>query len=130
MDVIVNSTQEELEHPGAIIIDYHKCMRWAKEVMTRPDYTMEPEVIPLATLVFDDIEVKEDTWQTMGDGVLHMLARIDMTLTLRTGHSLVWKNPETSIYPKYHANIVDLMIEMDMFSKKTGGLNVSNSDMS
>ena len=119
MQVIVNSTHEDLKHPGKLIIDFPFCLDWFENSMSSDFYQLEPDTIALARIVFDDVDIKEDNWETLGNGIVSMIARIDLTLKMQLLDmpAPVWRYPESGIYPKYVVNIPDLMMEIGFFGK-------------
>jgi len=117
MQIVINSTYEEIKYSDAIVLDYMRCMDWFQRAMLESDYELFDDTIKLAKIVFDDIDINDNNWRTLGNGVSHLLARLELTRTLRDDHSLVWRLPESGIYPKYQANIAELMMVMGMFDK-------------
>ena len=118
MQIVVNSTNEELEHPDAVILDYQRCMDWFEQAMAHEEYELYDVTLDFAKVVFDDIDINDDNWRTMGNGVSHLLSRIELTLALTEepdAKKVVWRLPESGIYPKYQANIVQLMMAMGFF---------------
>jgi hypothetical protein len=118
MQIVVNSTNEELEHPDAVILDYQRCMDWFDRAMNNNEYELYDDTLDFAKVVFDDIDINKDNWRTMGNGVSHVLSRIELTLALTeepNPKKVVWRLPESGIFPKYHGNIVHLMIAMGFF---------------
>ena len=85
--------------------------------MLMSDYELFDDTLDLAKIVFDDIDINDNNWRTLGNGVSHLLARLELTRTLRDNHSIVWRLPESGIYPKYQANIAELMLTMGMFDQ-------------
>ena len=118
MKIVVNNTSEEIKYGDAIILDYMRCMDWFQRAMLMSDYELFDDTLDLAKIVFDDIDINDNNWRTLGNGVSHLLARIELTRTLRDDHSLVWRLPESGIYPKYAANIPELMLAMGMFNQQ------------
>lgn len=117
MKIVVNNTSEEIKYNDEIVLDYMRCMDWFQRAMLESDYELYDDTIDLAKIVFDDIDINDNNWRTLGNGVSHLLARLELTHTLRDNHPLVWRLPESGIYPKYHGNIVELMITMGMFNQ-------------
>ena len=124
MKIVVNNTSEEIKYGDAIILDYMRCMDWFQRAMLMSDYELFDDTLDLAKIVFDDIDINDYNWRTLGNGVSHLLARLELTRTLRDNHSIVWRLPESGIYPKYQANIPELMLAMGMFDQlNTKGLS-------
>ena len=117
MKIVYNSTIEEIKYNDAIVLDYMRCMDWFQRAMLMSDYELFDNTLELAEIVFDDIDINDNNWRTLGNGVSHLLARIELTRTLRDDHSLVWRLPESGIYPKYQANSAELMLTMGMFDQ-------------
>ena len=117
MKIVYNSTSEEIKYNDAIVLDYMRCMDWFQRAMLMSDYELFDNTLELAEIVFDDIDINDNNWRTLGNGVSHLLARLELTRTLRDNHSIVWRLPESGIYPKYQANIAELMLTMGMFDQ-------------
>ena len=117
MKIVVNNTSEEIKYGDAIILDYTRCMDWFQRAMLMSDYELYDDTLELAEIVFDDIDINDNNWRTLGNGIAHLLARLELTRTLRDDHSIVWRLPESGIYPKYQANIAELMLTMGMFDQ-------------
>tara|TARA_R110000824_G_scaffold101279_3_gene240627 strand:- start:328 stop:699 length:372 start_codon:yes stop_codon:yes gene_type:complete len=123
MDIIVNTTSEEVKHPkDYFILDYSTCMTWFDNVMMNSSYILSQDTLRLAKIVFDDIDINYNNWKTMGNGISHLISRIDMTI--KHGGKIVWRLPETGIYPGYAVNIPNLMMEMGFFGKDPSKSNV------
>lgn len=117
MKIVVNNTSEDIKYNDEIVLDYMRCMDWFQRAMLESDYELYDDTIDLAKIVFDDIDINDNNWRTLGNGVSHLLARLELTHTLRDNHPLVWRLPESGIYPKYHGNIAELMLTMGMFNQ-------------
>jgi len=117
MQIVYNSTSEEIKYNDAIVLDYMRCMDWFQRVMLESDYELFDDTLELAEIVFDDIDINDNNWRTLGNGIAHLLARLELTRTLRDNHPIVWRLPESGIYPKYQANIAELMLAMGMFDQ-------------
>ena len=117
MKIVVNNTSEEIKYNDTVVLDHMRCMDWFQRAMLMSDYKLYDDTLELAEIVFDDIDINDNNWRTLGNGIAHLLARLELTRTLRDDHSIVWRLPESGIYPKYQANIAELMLTMGMFDQ-------------
>ena len=83
--------------------------------MQDSEYILHKNTLKYAMIVFDDIDINEDNYKTQGNGIAHLLARLELTAALQSyGYNTIWRLPESGIYPKYQANMAELMIEMGL----------------
>ena len=113
MNIVVNAAGDELVYDDGVVIDYQLCIKWYGDAMQDSEYILHKNTLKYAMIVFDDIDINEDNYKTQGNGVAHLLARLELTAALQSyGYNTIWRLPESGIYPKYQANIAELMIEM------------------
>jgi len=116
MNIIINTTNKEVKYPkDYLILDYSTCMTSFDNEMMDHDYILNPDTLSLAKIVIDDVDINDDNWKTMGNGISHLISRIDMTM--KHDSKVVWRLPESGLYPKYQVNIANLIIEMGFFDR-------------
>ena len=111
LKVIVKGTEvtKDIDYGDRIIIDMPTALEHAYEIevghMPLHEYT-----IKYTNIVFPTIT--EENWIEQGQGVHHLLGRIDLSLKLGDVTTFMWRNPEDSIGPGDQVKITDLILIM------------------
>ena len=114
------SLKDRLEYPDAMVIDYETAMQHSKWTHDN-GYRLHGSTLKYAGFVFkkrSDVDLRldltDDNWFHKGNGVVHLIGRIDLTLKIwqQAPVSIVWKYPEAGIHPAAQCEIADLLIRI------------------
>ena len=102
---------QKISYDGHLEIDAEMSLKYLDNIKAE-GFEIHDRTIELAKLIFKDIT--ENNWESMGKGYKHVVGRISLSLTcIEAIVPFVWKYPEIHIHPAYHANIADVMIEIN-----------------
>ena len=111
LKVIVKGTEvtKDIDHGDRIIIDMPTALEHAYEIEVG-HMPLHECTIEYTNIVFPTIT--EENWIEQGQGVHHLLGRIDLSLKLGDVTTFMWRNPEDSIGPGDQVKITDLILIM------------------
>tara|TARA_Y100000310_G_C20536978_1_gene741324 strand:- start:670 stop:1107 length:438 start_codon:yes stop_codon:yes gene_type:complete len=100
---------KDIDYGDRIVIDMPRALEHAHQIeldcMPLHEYTIEH-----TNIVFPD--VTEDNWREEGQGVHHVLGRVDLTLKLGDVTTFMWRNPEDSLGPSEQVRLGQLLLVM------------------
>ena len=111
LKVIVKGTEvtKDIDYGDRIIIDMPTALEHAYEIEVG-HMPLHECTIEYTNIVFPTIT--EENWIEQGQGVHHLLGRIDLSLKLGDVTTFMWRNPEDSIGPGDQVKITDLILIM------------------
>ena len=111
LSVITKGTlvTEDIDYGDRIIIDMPTALEHAYEIEVG-HMPLHECTIEYTNIVFPTIT--EENWIEQGQGVHHLLGRIDLSLKLGDVTTFMWRNPEDSISPGDQVKITDLILIM------------------
>ena len=111
LKVIVKGTEvtKDIDHGDRIIIDMPTALEHAYEIEVG-HMPLHECTIEYTNIVFPTIT--KENWIEQGQGVHHLLGRIDLSLKLGDVTTFMWRNPEDSIGPGDQVKITDLILIM------------------
>ena len=111
LSVITKGTlvTEDIDYGDRIIIDMPTALEHAYEIEVG-HMPLHECTIEYTNIVFPTIT--EENWIEQGQGVHHLLGRIDLSLKLGDVTTFMWRNPEDSIGLGDQVKIADLILIM------------------
>ena len=100
---------KDIDYGDRIIIDMPTALEHAYEIEVG-HMPLHECTIEYTNIVFPTIT--EENWIEQGQGVHHLLGRIDLSLKLGDVTTFMWRNPEDSISPGDQVKITDLILIM------------------
>ena len=100
---------KDIDYSDRIVIDMPTALEHAYEIEVG-HMPLHEHTIEYTNIVFPD--VTEDSWIKEGQGVHHILGRVDLSLKLGDVTTFMWRNPEDSIGPGDQVKIANLILVM------------------